>query len=146
MAVHAGYNAVLGNVLVGVELGYSGGRLRGSGSAPPAPAATHTVENLATLRARFGLPMGRALPYLALGVARADASRHSAYQDQTVAASHRGTVVAIGVDYALTGNLSMRAEYERLDLGHQLYAFPLGNQPTVDLRADTVRLGLSWHF
>lgn len=148
LGLHLGYNLVLGDRFVlGAELSHHSGEMTGTGrSAPNAPVATHRIEEMTTLRLRAGVQVGRALPYVAFGAARADATRHSAFGDQTAENAHRGTVLAAGVEWAMTDHLSLRAEYQHFDLGEEIYDFSSGHDPKVELTGDMVQIGVNFRF
>lgn len=147
-ALHLGYNFALANKLVlGVELSRYAGDMVGTGrSAPNAPDATQQIDNMTTLRLRAGMQIGRALPYIAVGAAKADSTRHTEYRDQTAGNKHEGSVVAAGVEWAMTEHLSLRAEYQHFDLGAEIYDFGRGNDPKVKLTGDTVHVGVNVRF
>lgn len=127
---------------------------------------TNDIEWFATLRPRIGYSWGPLLIYGTAGAAWADIDHRLSFTDNfqfRALASQNSTgigyVVGGGGEYALTGNLSLKLEYQYLDLGTLSYAAPLrfcpgGNcVPTIFVENtktatdfQTVRVGLNWKF
>jgi len=135
-----GYNWQLAGIVVGIEADISWSGLDG---AVPAAATAHELDWLGTVRGRIGVPMGRTLPYVTGGVAFGEATRTVA--GASASASHTGFAAGGGVEHAFADNVSGKIEYLYVDLGDESYSLP-GPDPTVDLTAHTVRLGLNVRF
>lgn len=111
---------------------------------------TPRVELEGAVRARFGVNYDRWLPYIAGGVSFARvkdfvgvtnaSSRNTIEQSDT----RVGFTIGAGLDYALTNNLLLRAEYRYADYGKK--SFGTGNDDEVKLTTNNVRLGLAYKF
>lgn len=107
------------------------------------------------VRARFGVNYGRWLPYLAGGVALAgvkDKVRGTIFDtagnilsdgSNDISKTRVGFTVGAGVDYALTNNLILRAEYRYSDYGKKNI---FGNNSESKLTTNNVRLGIAYKF
>jgi outer membrane immunogenic protein len=128
---HFGFNHQFGNLLVGLESGFTWSALKGSSTDPFAPAITPTVtydtelEWIATLTPRLGVVAGRWLIYGKGGVAAARA--RSTLVSTTPgpakvfeeANGYLGWTAGIGAEYALSPNWIVGLEYNFTDLGSQ---------------------------
>jgi outer membrane immunogenic protein len=143
----AGYNYQIGKVVVGVEGDIDWSGLSGSASSPGCPGGCSTSDSwLSTVRGRAGYSLGRFMPYvtggLAVGDIRAGAPGFSG-GDTTNA----GWTVGAGLEVALPGNWTAKAEYLRVDLGGfnctGCGALPPDN---VSLQENVFRAGVNYHF
>jgi outer membrane immunogenic protein len=138
-----GYNKQWGTFVGGVEADFSSFRFNKSDvasgnpflSAPPFAAGTAQFNTnvstnwLATLRGRAGYAVDRALFYGTAGVAMSKIDYSNSYiafsplglgfdVESTAASKTKlGWVIGAGVDYALTANWIVSAEYVHIDLG-----------------------------
>ncbi|MBN9046865.1 MAG: porin family protein [Rhizobiales bacterium] len=102
------------------------------------------------VRARVGYSAGRFLPYIAGGVAFGDvkntvsAGALSVSQSKTLT----GWTAGAGVDYAVTDNVILRAEYRYTDFGHKNYDFGTNGLVSVrdKFKTNEVRLGVAYKF
>lgn len=105
------------------------------------------VEWEAALRARFGINYERWLPYVAGGLAFAGV-KHNLTTDNTDigTASHIavGFTLGAGVDYALTNNLLLRAEYRYSDYGKK--GIDDNDLVEAKLTTNNIRLGIAYKF
>lgn len=92
--VHAGYMRDFGQYVAGAELDYNKVNLDTAGLGD---------GDMWRLRGRLGYDMGRFLPYVTLGVARAEWDAYS----------ETGMTYGIGADYLVTDRISLGAEYNR---------------------------------
>jgi outer membrane protein OmpA-like peptidoglycan-associated protein len=134
----AGYNWQLNNWVFGVEGDFRGGGPSGSttlGGVPNAPFAAGdsfraSSDWNASARGRIGYAFDRALLYATGGVAFADASMQANFVPVTAGAVNFpgsrasdstvliGPTVGGGVEYAVSPNISVGAEYRYTDYGH----------------------------
>jgi outer membrane immunogenic protein len=139
--IQAGYNLQFGTFVAGVEADVSWTNQEGEArySAPDqvlfAGAMTHTdvksqTEWLATLRARAGVTFDRALFFVSGGAAAGKVSNSFSISIPTAPApfgpyfsprwqqsdTEWGWALGAGVEYALTNNISLKAEYLYYDL------------------------------
>ena len=106
---------------------------------------------MASIRGRLGYAFDRALVYATGGVAFLDLDG----KDKTVGVngvdySFTGWTIGAGIDYALTDNLSIGAEYRFTDFGSETEAFKSA-EGSYDEKLDlsevhAVRGRVSWHF
>jgi outer membrane immunogenic protein len=120
---------------------------------------------LATARARIGYavttPFGNLLPYVTGGAAFGNVKNFVNYYGNDPGAYSEGAswthtwtgwTAGAGLEYAITQNLSFKAEYLYVDLGNQNITGDLGGNPpsgisyTEHWTANIVRVGLNWRF
>lgn len=120
-----GYNVQTDPQLVlGAEFGYTASQSLASTSTASAAGTTSTasyqLNDFGTARLRAGYPIGRFLPYAAIGIAvgRVDYSIFSVTGGAVVQNLSRdnaltvGAEAALGVDMAIMSNMFLRAEWE----------------------------------
>jgi high affinity Mn2+ porin len=118
---------------------------------PRTPFAT-TFDYLATGRLRAGYAYGAFLPYVAGGFAmgrtRVDSLDAGGEITAKKAAIHTGWTIGAGVETALAGPWTAKAEYTYVDLGARTYqlATMTAPGPRVDPNLHIVKLGLNYHF
>ena len=180
--LQAGYNSQFKGVVVGVEADISWSDSDGSGTfdtdqtGPAVFSKKHdlSLDYFGTARVRVGLPTGHFLPYLTGGVAwgKTDGDLAVAYYPNpanppfgisgaSTREHHVGWTLGGGVELALGGNWSLKAEYLHIDLGKEKYLFkgevfniagpgvgaPFNTDSFAsDLTLDTVRVGLNYKF
>ena len=113
------------------------------------------IQSFGTVRGRAGYAFDRLLPYVTggLGWARAELDfsnvvtmggapviSNSASDKQTFT----GWTVGAGLEYAITDNITAKAEYLYTDLGTK--EFDLGTPVATDLTLQTVKFGLNYKF
>jgi outer membrane immunogenic protein len=116
----------------------------------------HDVNSLATLRARLGFAVGRAVIFGTAGFAMADLDNHMIVSRAGVEVgrdgddtSHTGWAAGFGVEYPVTDRVSVSAEYLRMDLGEDDVSLDIGGFPfndSGDLALNTLRLGVNFRF
>ena len=153
-----GYNLHISGLVVGVEGDIAWSNIDGQSLCPNADfRCSHEVDMLASLRARLGvLVTPGTLLYLTGGVGWANAD----YAVRNVATgvlaapgfsdTQSGGAFGGGIEVRISDNLSLKGEYLHFDLGGE--SVPNGTlvQNTgpvdLDLRIDTVKVGLNWKF
>lgn len=98
------------------------------------------------LRARFGVNYERLLPYVAGGVAFLGVKTEIREGNLNTGVSSRtnvGFTIGAGVDYALTNNLLLRAEYRYSDYGKK---GTFAGITETKLTTNNVRLGIAYKF
>ena len=148
----AGYNRQLSNRLVlGVEADSS---FPGPIDVPrlaPAPFNT-SIDYVGTLRGRVGYAFGPWMPYLTGGFAWGHT--HVIVNDAaggllaTVKGYQTGWTAGAGVEFAVSGNWSAKAEYDYIDLSRRMYDLGGFRLPgvNVDPRIHLAKLGLNYHL
>jgi outer membrane immunogenic protein len=98
---------------------------------------------LSSARAKAGYVFGDLLAYGTVGYAYSTSS----YRDLSGASNKtiKGTAFGAGVEYAVTRNFSIRAEYMRYAFGTQTYVTPLSTVP-ISANTNLLRGGASVHF
>jgi outer membrane immunogenic protein len=142
-----GYNWQAGHVVFGAEADGDWSDLRGSSSDAPCTTSCETRNDwLATARGRIGYAFDRVMPYITGGAAfgniKASPSGFGGV-DETRA----GWTAGAGVEVALTGPWSAKAEYLYTDLGST--NCPAGScavSTDVNLHANLVRGGINYRF
>lgn len=150
----AGYNFQTDMIVLGVEGDVGGGDVNGNGAVgapPPQPASyyTYDLDWNAHLRARAGVAVDKALFFVAGGLAVARHTLSAEENNQSHgddSQTHTGWTIGAGVEYGLTDNLLLRAEYLYDDYGSQTYSDDEGDEYDVDLTAQTARAALSYKF
>lgn len=156
--VHLGANMQLGSIIVGAEVDGELGRVTGGFVDPPAPPfnpggrGRTEIDAQGSLRARLGYAFGPVLLYGTGGIAIAQIK--STYWNwpgtsEKFTRMIPGYTYGGGVEFMLTNNITMRAEYRyanfRLHKNNSVVAFP-GFTGTQEPFYHTVRVGASYRF
>lgn len=145
--LHAGYNMQFGAIVAGVEGDIEATSLKGSTTIGFVSLKT-TAPWQGSLRARLGFGFDRALIYATGGVAFAQLKNEIfippfALSNQS---TRTGWTLGAGVEYALSPNWSIRAEYRYTDYGRYTSSFfPFGSAQT-RFKENAARVGLSYRF
>jgi outer membrane immunogenic protein len=142
-----GYNRQLGSVVFGVEADGDWSGFNGSRTTVGCPAGCSTSDSwLSTARGRIGYSFDRVMPYVTGGLAVGDI-RAAAPGFAGGSSTDAGWTLGGGVEVALPGNWSAKAEYLRVDLGGfnctGCSALPGDN---VSLQENVIRAGVNYHF
>jgi outer membrane immunogenic protein len=144
----AGYNWQYGRAVLGLEGDADWSGLKGTSTTAGCPAGCTTSDSwLSTVRGRVGYTFGGVLPYVTGGLAVGDIQA-SAPGLPGASTTNAGWTLGGGVEVALPGNWSAKAEYLHVDLGRFNCGANCGIAPTnnVSLREDVVRAGVNYHF
>ena len=140
-----GYNYQVGNAVLGLEGDLGWARITGSsGSVLNGVNYSTYLQWLSSVRGRVGYAFDRLLPYVTGGLAVGDVRNTIATPFTTLNGSTTGTgwTVGAGLEYGITPNLSVKAEYLFADIPNTT---PVpGSQ--VDVKTNIVRGGLNWRF
>jgi outer membrane immunogenic protein len=145
----AGYNWQAGSAVFGIEGDLDWSNLKGSATSALCPGGCTTSDTwLSTVRGRAGYAFGGVLPYITGGLAVGDI--HAAVPGFAGGSStNAGWTLGGGLEVALPGNWSAKAEYLHVDLGRFNCGLNCGGvSPTdnVSMHDDIVRAGLNYHF
>jgi outer membrane immunogenic protein len=143
-----GYNRQLGNVVFGLEGDIDWSGFNGTNTTVGCPGGCSTSDSwLSTVRGRIGYSFDRVMPYATGGLAVGDI-RAAAPGFAGGTSTNAGWTLGGGVEVALPGNWSAKAEYLHVDLGRMNCGANCGVVPTdnVSLHEDVVRAGLNYHF
>jgi outer membrane immunogenic protein len=137
--LHIGYNFQAAHFVIGGEAD----TMFGSIKAGSLGGASFNQDYLSSARAKAGYAFGDFLAYGTVGWAFSTAT----YEDPIYSQSKTitGSVFGVGAEYALTRNVSIRAEYLRYDFGNTTYSTPFSSK---QIYTDTnlLRAGASVHF
>jgi outer membrane immunogenic protein len=136
---HVGYNFQASRVVGGVEADGMFSSIQ-SGTFG---TASFKQDFLSSARAKGGYAFGNLLAYGTVGWAWSTTS----YQNLGVSSSEtvRGIAYGLGAEYAITRNVSLRAELLRYDFDGANYATPFASQ-SLTTSTNVVRVGASVHF
>lgn len=146
---HVGYNLQMNQWVVGLEGDVNGTSF--SATTAPFPAASTSTRSdvQGSIRGRAGIAWDRALIYATGGAAFGGFTR--TYSDpfgfDSFATTRAGWTVGGGLEYAITNNWSVRAEYRYSDFGRTTDA-PFGGLMLVQhhLTENQVQVGFSYKF
>lgn len=143
----AGYNVQFGNAVLGVEGDLDWSNLKGTSGATLCPGCTTSDTWLSTLRGRAGYAFGGIMPYVTGGLAVGDI-RATAPGFAGASTTNAGWTAGAGIEIALPGNWTAKAEYLHVDLGNLNCGINCGGLPgnNVSMHDDVVRAGLNYHF
>ncbi len=142
-----GYNRQIGGAVFGIEADMDWSGLAGSTTSAGCPTGCSTNETwLSTVRGRIGYSFDRIMPYVTGGLAVGDI-RAAAPSIGSGDATNAGWALGGGLEFALPGNWTAKAEYLRVDLGSfnctGCGALPPDN---VSLQENIFRAGVNYHF
>ncbi len=153
---HVGYNLQLSQFVVGLEGDVDGSSLRKSvtgfiGDVPTTISSNIGVQG--SIRGRIGYAWDRVLIYGTGGVAFAglNGSVSTPFGYDSASSTRVGWTVGGGLEYAVTNNWSIRAEYRYADFGHSTF-FPnnsfagLGAYANRRITENRVQVGFSYKF
>jgi outer membrane immunogenic protein len=141
-----GYNYQFGRAVLGVEgdLDWSG--LRGSTTGAGCPAGCTTNDSwLSTVRGRLGYAADRFMPYITGGGAFGNINASTPGGGGS--ATNAGWTIGAGLEFAIAGNWTAKAEYLYVDLGHFNCGISCGAvTDNVSFNANIVRGGINYRF
>lgn len=155
-----GYNYALGNVVIGAEADFDGSSMRSAGViggllfTGTTATLTSRTNYVGTARGRFGYAFDRLLVYGTGGFAYANVRATAVAPEIGMATgnttTHTGYAVGGGIEFAVTRNLLLRAEYLRIDCGKreiartddENLAYRFTERPVYNV----ARVGLSYLF
>jgi outer membrane immunogenic protein len=143
----AGYNKQIGKIVFGIEGDVDWSGWNGTRTSPGCPAGCSTSESwLSTVRGRVGYSFDWVMPYVTGGVAAGDV-KASTPGFPGGSSTNAGWTLGAGLEFALPGNWSAKAEYLHVDLGSfnctGCSALPPDN---VSLQENIFRAGVNYHF
>jgi outer membrane immunogenic protein len=155
---HIGYNLQINQWVAGIEGTVDGTSINKSIFDPISGINVSTKAPIqGSLRARAGVAWDRALIYVTGGAAFT--SIHNDYSvfgagipSESISKTRSGWTVGAGIEYAVTNNWSLRAEYRYSDFGHYtdfpfaIFAFPASLTVQHHLTQNQVQVGVSYKF
>jgi outer membrane immunogenic protein len=143
-----GYNAQSGSLVYGIEtdIDYAWGKDTNTGF-PPCLGCEVRLNYFGTLRGRLGYAVGQALPYFTGGLAYGGVKVGPAGGAKDTD-TRAGWTVGGGLEYAVGGAWSVKAEYLYFDLGRTGCDVTVCGAPAVDvkLRGNLARVGTNFRF
>jgi outer membrane immunogenic protein len=144
--VLAGFNYQWDPLVLGIEGDFGFTDVDGNGvAAPPDDDFSYELNWNAHVRGRLGFALDRILIFAAGGLAIADLDIDQDEPTQTKGTTYYGYSIGGGIDYALTDEIIVRAEYLHDEYDEEDYS-ENGEDYTADLTTDTVRGALIWKF
>ncbi len=148
--VYGGYNYDFGNNFVaGLEGDVTYNDVHKTFTGDNGASMRTNLRWAGAVRARVGYSIDRFLPYIAGGVAFGDVKNTyspvaglSVDQSKTLT----GWTAGAGIDYAMTDNVILRAEYRYTDFGHKNYDFDNDLNVRDKFKTNEVRLGVAYKF
>lgn len=150
-ALHGGYNHQIGQFLIGAEVDFGYGNLRGSDKGFGGTLDATRLNYQGSVRARLGYAFDRVLIFATGGWAYGIGNHKSVdpgVDTDSFSTMQSGWAVGGGFEYALTNNFLLRAEYRYTGLGNfsrpapTNFVFPYRVRTT----EHTGRVGLSYKF
>jgi outer membrane immunogenic protein len=146
----AGYNWQVGRTVLGVEGDVGWNSMKGSVACPAVGAGGTCSTNetwLSTVRGRAGYAFGGVLPYVTGGLAVGNIQA-AAPGLPGATNTNTGWTVGGGIEFALPGNWTAKAEYLHVDLGDFNCGTNCGGAPdeNVSMHENVVRAGVNYHF
>jgi outer membrane immunogenic protein len=145
----AGYNWQFGQAVFGLEGDIDWSGLQGTNPSVLCPGGSCGTSDswLSTVRGRVGYSFGSILPYVTGGLATGDI-KATAPGFTGGSNTNTGWTVGGGLEFALPGNWSAKAEYLHVDLGGFDCGANCGGTPNqnVSMHQDVFRAGLNYHF
>jgi len=143
-----GYNYQMGEAVLGIEGDIDWADINGSTGAVGCPAAScKTNDNwLSTVRGRLGYAADRFMPYVTGGLAVGDIQA-SLPGFAGASVTNAGWTAGGGIEFALPGHWSAKAEYLYVDLGNLSCGTACGVAgQTVSFTANLFRGGINYRF
>jgi outer membrane immunogenic protein len=154
--VQAGYNYQVGQWVLGVEGDFSWADIKSSAPCLVAFTCGGKAKWLADFTGRVGVTVDRALVYIKGGVAWANTDYNvSSPLIPGLAASVNDTRIGglfgVGVEYAVSRNVSAKIEYNYIDYGTENQTFnlllvPGGVTASVNQNLHTIKAGANYRF
>ena len=149
--ITAGYNYQSGALVAGVEADLDFGSVNGNAYPSGVVHSSGNITGDGSLRLRFGYAFNRALLYITGGYTGAsmngslvDLGAPNIYASQSNYLN--GFVVGGGMEYAVTNNLSLKAEYLFNDYGSTPFFSGTRDSITSGVSFSTIRAGVNYHF
>ncbi len=147
-----GYNKQLSNhIVLGIEADASFTSPLDPVALTPAPFNT-TIDYVGTVRGRVGYAFGTWMPYvtggLAWGHSHVDINDAAGAVVSSPGQTQFGWTAGAGVEFAVSGNWSAKAEYDYIDLSRRMYDLSAFGLPglNVDPKLHLVKFGLNYRF
>lgn len=147
LGVQAGANAQFDTFVLGIEGDIAWSNITNEDDVTcGALCGLVDVNWLASLRGRAGVTFDQVLLYATAGVAGAgvDYTDLDVGPTPTLSDTHFGWTAGLGVEVAVTENVSVKAEYAYYDFGAVTYN--IGTPDDVSFNLHTIKAGVNFHF
>jgi outer membrane immunogenic protein len=134
--LQAGYNVQFDPLVVGIEAEISYTDLSESSGGIEA-----NLNWKGTIAPRIGFAMDRFMPYVKAGLAVGSVEASDVNSDDAVL---WGWTAGVGAEYAVTNQVSIKAEYAYTDLGSETFSLPAATK--VGYSGSEVKIGLNYRF
>lgn len=145
-----GYNYQSGNLLVGVEADYDWTHFSSSATTAPGVLSSGNIDNMATIRVRFGYAMDRLLIYGTGGYAGGDMvgtlSNYPAKASANQSFWANGWALGFGAEYAVMPHITVKAEYLYTSLGSNDFFALTPNYMSASANVNLLRAGVNYKF
>lgn len=149
--IQAGYNYQSGPLVAGIEGDIDFGSVSGR-SGPPGVSAKGNINGEGSLRGRFGYAFNHAMVYVTGGYTGANLNGSltdtnapsSIYANESTFLN--GWTIGTGIEFAVTRNISVKAEYLFSDYGSGTLFSGTRDAIHPGLSMSTLRAGLNYHF
>lgn len=140
-----GFNYQFGNnVVLGIEADMQASDFSDSyNGLAPSGLVSSKLDYFGTARARVGYAFDNVLPYVTGGFAWGHNEVTNLADGLSSDNTHMGWTVGGGVEYALTNNWTVKAEYLYMDLGKEYYD-SIGTD--ADVTSNVARFGVNYKF
>ena len=148
-SVTVGHDWQRGKLVYGLGLSYGAGDIIANPQTNTwtCDDCSTTVSKMTSLRGRLGLAMGKTLIYATGGILRADADGMIEGSTSVGSDTLNGTIVGLGVEHLVSGNLSVSLEYLKTDLGRfDLPALCSVDSCYTDIEFGQTQLGLNYRW
>jgi outer membrane immunogenic protein len=145
-----GYNAQISNLVAGVEVEGSGSRIGQTISLGAGVSVFDRINAFGSATARLGVALDNFLVYgkggYAVGQNELGATAGGVTASETRV--HGGYAIGAGLEYGVTRNISVKAEYMRYHFQSQNYLSTVfvGGLPSGTLDLDTGKIGVNFRF
>lgn len=146
--VQIGYNwqGFSSPLVLGIETDIEGSTILGQGTDKDTNSYKSRLQAVGTVRGRAGYAMDRALVYFTGGLA------YGSVDNEAITATYTnnpnsivtGYVLGGGLEYKVKRDLSLKVEYQYIDLGRSLPAYSADGGTARDDVYNTVRVGLNY--
>jgi outer membrane immunogenic protein len=144
-----GYNYQVGPAVLGVEGDIDWSGIKGTTTNAGCPAGCTTSDSwLSTVRGRLGYAAGRFMPYVTAGGAFGNINA-STPGLAGGSATNAGWTVGAGLEFAIAGHWTAKAEYLFVDLGNfncGTGCFPGAATDNVSFAENLIRGGINYRF
>jgi outer membrane immunogenic protein len=139
-----GYNYQIGRTVLGLEGDLDWAGIGGNSGAIGGVNYRSYLQWISTVRGRIGFAFDRVMPYVTGGLAAGGIKDTVTAPGGAVAGTRTDTgwTIGAGIEYGLTPNVSLKAEYLYTDL--PATAPVLGDK--ADVKSSMVRGGVTWRF